>query len=106
MADPRRGEVWLTDLGMAAKVRPCLVLSIPILEQDRALATLIPHTTSVRQSRFEVPISSRFLRPGAFDAQNIITIPTAKLVRRIGALSDSELSLVEDSVCQRLGNSR
>jgi mRNA interferase MazF len=24
-----RGEVWLVDLGMVAKVRPCLVLSIP-----------------------------------------------------------------------------
>jgi mRNA-degrading endonuclease toxin of MazEF toxin-antitoxin module len=24
-----KGEVWLVDLGMVAKVRPCLVLSIP-----------------------------------------------------------------------------
>jgi mRNA-degrading endonuclease toxin of MazEF toxin-antitoxin module len=26
---PRRGEVWLVDLGMVAKIRPCLVVSIP-----------------------------------------------------------------------------
>lgn len=50
MADPNRGEVWLVDLGYAAKVRPCLVLSIPALIQDRALATLVPHTTSTRGS--------------------------------------------------------
>ena len=24
----QRGEIWLMDLGMAAKVRPCLVLSV------------------------------------------------------------------------------
>ena len=26
---PSRGDVWLVDLGMVAKVRPCLVLSVP-----------------------------------------------------------------------------
>ncbi|HEX7788451.1 MAG TPA: type II toxin-antitoxin system PemK/MazF family toxin, partial [Methylomirabilota bacterium] len=29
MAAPGRGEVWLVDLGLAAKVRPALVLSVP-----------------------------------------------------------------------------
>ena len=29
MTSPRRGEVWLIDLGMAAKVWPALVISIP-----------------------------------------------------------------------------
>jgi len=29
MADPTRGEVWIVDLGLAAKVRPCLILSVP-----------------------------------------------------------------------------
>jgi mRNA-degrading endonuclease toxin of MazEF toxin-antitoxin module len=24
-----RGEVWIVDLGMVAKIRPCLVLSLP-----------------------------------------------------------------------------
>ncbi len=75
MPEPRRGEVWLVDLGMAAKVRPALVLSIPADERDRALVTLIPHTTSPRQSRFEASVLVPFLRPGVFDAQNLITIP-------------------------------
>jgi mRNA interferase MazF len=35
-----RGEVWMVDLGMAAKVRPCLVISVGAGEEDRALATL------------------------------------------------------------------
>jgi len=28
MTSPRRGEVWLVDLGMAAKVRPAVVISV------------------------------------------------------------------------------
>lgn len=84
MAAPNRGDIWLVDLGYAAKVRPCLVLSIPAADEDRALATLVPHTTSTRASRFEVPLKVSFLRVGAFDAQNLVTIPHAKLIRRLG----------------------
>lgn len=58
---PGRSEVWLVDLGMVAKVRPCLVLSIPADdENDRVLTTIIPHTTSTRNSRFEVPSNVNF----------------------------------------------
>ncbi len=57
-----------------------------MLDEDRALATLAPHTTSVRGSRFEININVRFLREGVFDIQNIITIPHAKLLRKLGSL--------------------
>ena len=67
-AAPERGEVWLVDLGMTAKVRPCLVLSIPVLDTERALATPVAHTTSERGTRFEVAIKVPFLRTGVFDA--------------------------------------
>ena len=56
MVHPKRGEVWLVDLGLAAKVRPCLVLSIPFEDEDRSLVTAIAHTTSPRSSRFEVTV--------------------------------------------------
>jgi len=62
-----RGDVWLVDLGMTAKVRPALVLSVPPADADRASVTLVPHTTSVRQSRFEAAITVGFLKAGAFD---------------------------------------
>lgn len=98
MPNPNRGEVWLVDLGYVAKTRPCLVISIPAEDIDRALATLVPHTTSVRGSRFEVKIKVRFLKDGAFDVQNLITIPHAKLIRKLGMLQPAELALVEDAV--------
>ena len=46
MPKQNRAEVWLVDLGMVAKVRPCLVISIPALVQDRALVTVVMHTTT------------------------------------------------------------
>jgi len=104
VTNPARGEVWIVDLGMVAKIRPCLVLSVPAdKECDRVLVTLVAHTTSLRGSRFEVSVSARFLKPGAFDGQNLITIPSAKLVRRIGRLNDNQLGAVEDVVRLWLG---
>ena len=103
MSSPDRGDVWLVDLGYVAKVRPCLVVSIPTLNQDRALTTLVPHTTSSRGSRFEVDVKVRFLKPGAFDVQNIITIPQAKLLRKLGELNSEQLAQVEDVLLFWLG---
>ena len=98
MISPNRGEVWLVDLGMTAKIRPCLVISIPALDKDRALATVLPHTTSSRGSRFEVDLKTRFLRAGVFDAQNLITIPHAKLMRKLGILTAEQLDAIDEVI--------
>jgi len=93
----------MVDLGLAAKVRPCLVLSVPALDQDRSLATVVAHTTSARGSRFEVAVPMPFLRTGVFDAQNLVTIPHARLIRKLGNLSTEQLSKVEAVVRLWLG---
>ena len=103
MNSPNRGEVWLVDLGFAAKIRPCLILSISALDEDRALVTVVPHTTSPRGSRFEVEVKTGFLKKGVFDAQNLVTIPYAKLERKMGALTDDQMLDIEDAVCEWLG---
>jgi mRNA interferase MazF len=100
---PNRGEVWIVDLGLAAKVRPAVVVSVPPSDTERALVTLVPHTTSVRNSRFEVATKTAFLKPGAFDAQGLVTVPFARLVRSIGLLKPHELAAVERAVCAWLG---
>ena len=98
MPEPNRGEVWLVDLGFAAKVRSCLVLSIAPEDADRALVTAVPHTTSSRGSRFEVAVRHKFLRPGVFDGQNLVTIPLAKFLRKLGDLPAADLRSVEKAV--------
>ena len=71
MASPDRGSVWIVDLGLAGKIRPCLVLSVPTDPQDRVWVTLVAHTTSVQGTRFEVAVKASFLKPGVFDAQQV-----------------------------------
>jgi hypothetical protein len=78
----QRGELWLVDLGLAAKVRPAVVMNIPATDVDRALVTLVPHTTSARGSRFEAAVSVPFLRAGVFDAQNLVIAILANWRRR------------------------
>ena len=103
MPKPNRGEVWLVDLGMAAKVRPCLVVSIPALVQDRAIVTVVTHTKSTRGSRFEVSVKTKYLdATGAFDAQSIVTIPEAKLLKKLGTLRSDQFAAVENAICQWL----
>jgi mRNA interferase MazF len=93
----------MVDLGLAAKVRPCLVLSVPTDPQDRVLVTLVPCTTSVQGTRFEVDIKAPFLKPGVFDAQQVLTVPQAKLMRKLGDLKAHQLALVEKAVRHWLG---
>ena len=103
MRYPTRGEVWLVDLGMSAKVRPCLVLSVPIGDSDRALVTLVPHTTSVRDTTFETALPTPFLKAGAFDAQGIVTVPVSRAIRLLGRLNQDQMRSVEGVVCRWLG---
>jgi mRNA interferase MazF len=103
MASADRGSVWLVDLGLAAKVRPCLILSVPTDPQDRVLVTVVAHTTSVQGTRFEVDVRAPFLKPGVFDAQQVVTVPQVKLVRKLGDLTADQLALVDEAVRRWLG---
>lgn len=103
MKNPLRGEVWLADLGMVAKTRPCLVLSIPLLDEDRALIGLVPHTTQPRGTRFEINAPARFLKPGVFDVQGLQPVPLAKLEKRLGTLTTEQMQSIDVAVRQWLG---
>jgi mRNA interferase MazF len=88
---------------MAAKVRPCVVVSVASGDDDRALVTLIPHTTSVRHTRFEAVVSVPFLKVGAFDAQGLVTVPFPYAIRRLGSLTFEQMRLIEVAICRWLG---
>lgn len=103
MKNPQRGEVWLADFGYAAKTRPALVLSISALGEDRALATMVMHTTSVRGTRFEVALDVKFLRPGAFECQNLTTVSHAQLIRKLGTLTTNQIESIEETIRLWLG---
>ncbi len=102
----RRGEIWLIDLGLAAKVRPCLILSADFHDDERAVVTYVPRTTSLRGGRFEVRHHAPRFLPGAFDAQNIGTVPLAKLTKFLAQADLSTLEQIEAAVGRWLGLSR
>jgi mRNA interferase MazF len=103
MPTASRGEVWQVDLGLAAKVRPALVLSVPFLDQERALYAIIPHTTAPRGTRFEVSLTVPGLETGVFDVQGLRNIPPHVLVRRRAVLTPEQLTAVETAVKLWLG---
>lgn len=100
---PVRGEVWQVDLGMAAKVRPCLVINIPFADNERALFAVVPHTTARWDTRFEVQTELRWLERGAFDAQGVRPVPRRVFMRRLGAAPPDLLTKVEETVRLWLG---
>ncbi len=93
----------MVDLGLAQKVRPALVLNRAFKDTDRALISIIPHTTAVRGSDLEVCINVPFLKPGAFLVQNPVTVPAVKAERFLGRLTAQQLALVETGVRDWLG---
>ena len=99
---PLRGDVWLADFGIAAKTRPCLILSDFPTGNERSLIMVVPHTTSLRGTPWEIQVPKAFLQPGAFDIQQLGPIPTPRLMRRIGVLTDEELNSVLDGICKFL----
>ena len=100
---PKRGEVWLFDCGMVAKVRPVLIFSVPFADTDRAVVTVVFHSTAFRGSKFEVKVRVPFLKNGAFVAQSIATYPTVRAIRKLGALDLAQLAEVETAVFKWLG---
>ncbi|HTZ97191.1 MAG TPA: type II toxin-antitoxin system PemK/MazF family toxin [Terriglobales bacterium] len=103
MVTPRRGEVWLVDFGLAGKTRPALVVSVPFGDGDRSLITVVPHTTSLRGSRFEIAVQVPFLKPGAFLVQGITTFPTVRALHRLGVLPASGFQKVVAGLSLWLG---
>lgn len=96
------GEVWMVDLGLAAKVRPCLVLSGYPSENELALLVIIPHTTAVRANRWEVSLPKPFLNQGVFHLQQIQAVPITRLERKLGALTEAELLKVKRALVKEL----
>ncbi len=104
MPAARPGEVWRIDLGMVAKVRPCLILTRPPKRDELDVLTVVAHTTSRRGNRWEVQIEKSFLdEEGAFDVQRVATVASVQLERKLGELAPAELDSVLDRLAERLG---
>jgi mRNA interferase MazF len=102
MPRANKGEVWLVDLGLAAKVRPCLLLSRYPEDDELALFVIVPHTTALRGNRWEFHAHAPFLQSGAFHLQQIQPVSVPKLIRRLGVLSTVEFSNLKQALVREL----
>jgi mRNA interferase MazF len=102
MRNANKGEVWLVDMGMAAKVRPCLLLTDYPADDELALITVLPHTTALRGNRWELSIPKSFLKEGAFHLQQIQSVTVARLERKLGSLTAEEWNSVQKKLAARL----
>jgi mRNA interferase MazF len=96
------GEIWRVDFGIAAKVRPALIMSDFPKDDELALVVLVPHTTVVRGTRWEVTLPKPFLKPGVFHLQQIQPIPITRLDVKLGALLPSEFQQVKQTLAKLL----
>lgn len=97
---PQPGEVWLADLGLAAKTRPVVIVSRFDPDAPRALAIYVPLTTQNRMSRYEVPLPKLLFldRDSVANVQGIASIPTVHLERRLGRLPVTVMSELKRSL--------
>ena len=103
MPTAKPGDIWIVDLGMAAKVRPCLILTSQPRGDDLDVFTVVAHTTAIRGNRWEITIPKSFLEEGAFDVQRLATVASVKLERKLGELSTAEMDLILNRLAERLG---
>ena len=94
------GDVWLADLGLAAKMRPVVIVSRDDPDPPRALAIYVPLTTQYRQSQYEVPLPKlNFLKRESYaNVQGLGSIPTVRLERKLGRLPDDVLAEIQDAI--------
>ena len=102
---PQPGEVWLADLGLAAKTRPVVIVSRQDSAPPRALVLYVPLTTQNRQSRYEVVLPKLpFLNyDSVANVQGVGSIPTVRLERKLGRLPEAKLAEVRAALAYALG---
>ncbi len=93
--DPRPGEVWFADLGIGAKNRPVLVLSVLIVA---------PLTSQIRGLRGEFDLGKpRWLpKRSAVNVQGLASFDRRSLSRRLGVLASADMAQVKAALRELL----
>lgn len=97
---PRPGEVWLADLGLAAKTRPVVVVSRFDPDPPRSLILYVPLTTQDRGSRYEVGLPRlNFLDKDSFaNVQGLGSVPVVRLEKKLGNLPTGVYQQIKDAL--------
>jgi mRNA interferase MazF len=112
MINPKPGEVYWVDLGLAAKFRPLMVVSREDPNAPRAIVVCVPLTTQIRGGKYEVPLPRVRWLPGEDDGvanvQGLTSVEHHRLERRAGRFESQVLEEVRAAIAWMLevnGNS-
>src|SRR4051812_11869853 len=98
--NPEPGEIWLADLGLAAKTRPVVIVSRQDPDPPRSLVLYVPFATQQKNSPYEVPLPRLpFLdRESVTNVQGLGSLPTVRLERKLGRLSAGVMAQLKDAL--------
>jgi mRNA interferase MazF len=96
----RPGEIYVVDLGLAAKVRPCVVVSRDDPDAARNLVVLVPLTTVNRGSSYEVGLGKlRQLHAESWaNVQGLFSWERARVGRRLGTVTTAQLEGIREAL--------
>ena len=105
MTSFKRGDVVIVDLGLAQKVRPCVVVSMANPDRQRNMSVVVPMTTEIRGGECEVS----FPKPAWLRSQSVVNVlgvagvDNAKVVRRIAPFPEKNLQEISQKLARILG---
>jgi mRNA interferase MazF len=100
-----RGDVVIVDLGMTAKVRPCVVISINKPDSQRNMSVVVPMTTEIRGGECEI----RFPKPAWLRQESVVNVlgvagvDNSKIERRISKFPVDKMAEIEVVLKRLLG---
>jgi len=104
MANFRRGDVVLVDLGMISKVRPCVVVSISNPDRERNMSVVVPMTTEIRKGECEVsfPKPPWLKQTSVVNLLGIAGVDNAKIERRLAAFPADRMAEISRGLVRLL----
>jgi mRNA interferase MazF len=102
---PGRGEIWWVALDPTLgseirKTRPCVVLSVNVLNERRRTVIVVPLSSSPKASPpILIPITCNG-QPAVAVSDQIRAISKERLRGRLGAVADDEMAALEEGLRQ------
>ena len=105
MTNFSRGDVVIVDLGFAAKVRPCVVVSVSNPDKQRNMTVVVPMTTEIRGGECEI----RFPKPAWLRQESVVNllgiagVDNSKIERRIAPFPADKILEIQSGLRRLLG---
>ncbi len=102
---PERGDIWWVALDPTLgseirKTRPCIVMSVKVLNERRRTVIVVPLSSSPKASPpILIPISCGG-QPAVAVSDQIRAVAKERLRSRLGAVSTEEMAALEDGLRQ------